>query len=422
MIILQKGEVKMTINFELTNEQKKLQNLCSQLSKEFAKTAEFHDKDRIAPIENYKRLQEEGLTGFTVPKKYGGLGYSFLDYVIATEQLAQGCAATAMSFNMHVAGVAAIMENPEIDETFKREVADLVIKDGKFICQSVSEPSSSSLIGQSYTPALKAKKVQGGYILSGKKAFASMFESSDYVYLYAHPEGSNNPQESIGFFLRTDTEGIEVHDVWHTIGMRATRSNIAEYHDVFVPDKYAVHHTEQFLESFIMRNARWAFGTFAAIYYGIGRGVLNWAKEMLAERKPKGYAQSIAYHPSIRRRTGEMFADMESAKWMVYHMAWTSDVKGPGIETFVACLRAKYTVGQTVGRTVRNASIACGAHGLMKDHPFERMLRDSLTAPIMPPNEDACLDQIGLIDMGLDPNETMPFLKEEPLHVEELTR
>ncbi|VEF46581.1 acyl-CoA dehydrogenase type 2 domain [Bacillus freudenreichii] len=411
------------IDFELTKEQKELQKLCSELSEEFAEVAEIHDKDRIAPVQNYRRLQEEGLTGFTVPKEYGGLGYSFVDYVIATEQLAQGCAATAMSFNMHVAGVAAIMENPDIDESFKKEVANLVINEKKIICQSVSEPSSSSLIGQSYTPSLKAKKVAGGYILRGKKAFASMFESSDYVYLYAHPEGSANPQESIGFFLPTDTEGIEVHDVWHTIGMRATRSNVAEYHDVFVPEQSAVHHTEKFLEDFIMRNARWAFGTFAAIYYGIGRGVLNWSKEMLLNRTPKGYTQSIAYHPSIRRRTGEMFADMESAKWMVYNMAWISDTKGPGVETFAACLRAKYTVGQTVGRTVRNASIACGAHGLMKDLPFERMLRDSLTAPIMPPNEDACLDQIGLIDMGLDPNESMPFLKEESLeNVTELAR
>lgn len=405
----------MAINFELTNEQKDLQNLCKSLAKEFAENADKHDKDRIAPVENYKRLQEEGLLGFTVPKKYGGLGLSFVDYVVATEQLAQGCAATAMSFNMHVAGIAAIMENPEISEEFKREVSDLVIKDKKIICQSVSEPSSSSLIGESYTPSLKAEKVAGGYLLKGTKAFASMFESSDYVYLYAHPEGSTNPQESIGFFLPTDAEGIKVHDVWHTLGMRATRSNVAEYNNVFVPNEYQVHHTDKFLASFIMRNARWAFGTFAAIYYGIGRGVLNWAKETLLAREPKGYAQSIAYHPSIRRRTGEMFADMENAKWMVYNMAWVSDTKGPGVDTFAACLRAKYTVGHTVARTVRNASIACGARSLMKSEPFERMLRDSLTAPIMPPNEDACLDQIGLIDMGLDPSDAMPFLKEEAL-------
>lgn len=405
----------MAIDFELTKEQRELQALCKKLAEEFSKRADKYDAERISPIENYDRLREEGLMGMTVPKKYGGLGLSFVDFVIAAEQLAQGCAATMMSFNMHVAGVAAIMENPDIREDFKREVADLVMKENKVICQSVSEPNSSSLIGESYTPSLKAHKVEGGYLLKGSKAFASMFEASDYVYLYAHPEGSTNPQESMGFFLPTNADGIKVHDVWHTLGMRATRSNVVEYNDVFVPDEYMVDHTNHFLGDFIMRNARWAFGTFAAIYYGIGRGVLNWAKETLLERKPKGYAQSIAYHPAIRRRTGEMIADMDSAKWMVYNMAWISDTKGAGLETFGACLRAKYTVGQCVARTVRNASIACGARSLMKTEPFERMLRDATTAPIMPPNEDACLDQIGLIDMGLNPAEAMPFLKEEAL-------
>lgn len=403
----------MSIQFSLTEEQVAVQQLCKELAEEFAKDADQYDEDRIAPIANYQRLQETGLNAFTVPKQYGGKGYDFMTYVVAMEQLAQGCAATAMSWNMHVAGVAAIMENPEISEEFKQYVANLVVKEKKLICQSVSEPSSSSLIGQSYTPSLKAKKVEGGYLLNGKKAFASMFEASDYVYLYGHPENSDNPQESIGFFLSTKSSGIKVKDVWHTIGMRATRSNVVEYENVFVPEEFAVHKTDSFLESFIMRNARWAFGTFAAIYYGIGRGVLNWVKQNLTERIPKGYVQPMGYHPSVRRRAGEMFADMESARLMVYYMAWVSDTMGPGHETFAACLRAKYIVGQCVSRTVRSASIAGGVHGLMKEFPFERMLRDAVTAPIMPPNEDACLDQIGLLDLGLNPNETMPFLKEE---------
>lgn len=410
---IRKEGFRVTVQFDLTPEQVKLQELCKQLKEEFAERAAKYDEERLSPVENYRRLYEVGLNAFTVPKAYGGLGYNFLDYVVATEQLAQGCAATVMSWNMHVAGVAAIMENPEIREDFKKEVAKLVVEEGKLICQSVSEPASSSLIAQSYTPSLIATKVDGGYVLNGKKAFASMFEASDYVYLYAHPEDSPNPQENIGFFLSTKSDGIVVHDVWHTIGMRATRSNIVEYQNVFVSDKYALNHTNGFIQSFIVGNAIWAFGTFAAVYYGIGRGVLNWVKENLVTRKPKGYAQPMGYHPAIRRRAGEMFADMESAKWMVYNMAWTSDTKGPGVETFTACLRAKYIVGQCVARTVRNASIAGGMHGLMKDLPFERMIRDSLTACIMPPNEDACLDQIGLMDLGLDPNDVTPFLKEE---------
>lgn len=409
----------MSINFDLTDEQKKWKQVCKELAKDFAERAAEHDRERTSPVENYQKLYEAGLFGLTIPKKYGGLGSGFLGYTIAVEELAQGCAATAMSWNMHASGTAAIMENPDISEEKKQYVADLVIKEGKLICQSVSEPTSSSLIGQSYTPSFIAKKVDGGYVLNGKKAFASMFEASDYVYIFAHPEGDPNPQSSIGFFLSTKSEGIKVYDVWDTLGMRATRSNTVEYNHVFVPESQVLHKTDAFLESFILKNAAWAFGTFASMYYGIGRGIANWVKETLTTRKPKGYSQPMGYHPSMRLRAGEIFSEMEAARLMVYYAAWMHDTKGPGPETYAACLRAKYIMMQAVSKTVRSASIACGAHGLMKGLPFERMVRDAFTAPIMPPNEDAVLDQIGVMDLGLDPAELLPFLKEE-IH-EELT-
>lgn len=403
----------MSINFELTEEQKKWKEICRELAKDFGLRAAEHDKERTSPIENYQKLFEAGLFGLTIPKKYGGLGSGFFGYTIAIEELAQGCAATAMSWNMHAAGAAAIMENPDIPEDKKQEIADLVIKEGKLICQSVSEPTSSSLIGQSYTPSLIARKVEGGYILNGKKAFASMFEAADYCYIFAHPEGDPNSQSSIGFFISTKSEGITVHDVWDTLGMRATRSNNVEYNNVFIPESQVLHKTDAFLQSFIFQNAAWAFGTFASMYYGIGRGIANWVKETLMTRKPKGYAQPMGYHPAMRLRAGEIFSEMEAARLMVYYAAWTHDTKGPGPETYAACLRAKYIMMQAVSATVRSASIACGAHGLVKGLPFERMVRDAFTAPIMPPNEDAVLDQIGVMDLGLNPEELMPFLKEE---------
>lgn len=341
------------------------------------------------------------------------MGAGMLGYVVAVEQLAQGCPSTALSWNMHVSATAGIIEHPDVPEEKKRRVATLAVNERELMCTSVSEPASSSLIAQSYTPSLNAKKVVGGYLLNGKKAFVSMFESSDYVYLYAHPEGDSNLQASIGFLVPTKQKDIIVHDVWDTLGMRATRSNTVEFKNAFVPDDMVLHKTDAFLDSFIIQGANWSFGSFAAVYYGVGMGALNWAKKLLTTRKPKGYAQPMGYHPMIHRRLGEMFADMESARNATYYAAWYSDTYGPGKQTFSNFLKAKYIVGQSVSRTLRNASIACGIHGLMKEHPFERILRDGITAPIMPPNEDACLENIGLIEAGLDPREVTPFLKEE---------
>lgn len=404
------------MDFEFNEQQKRVIELCKELSKDFATRAGEHDKKRTAPVENYEILKEKGLYGIAIPEKYGGLGIGFLGYVASIIEIAKGCASTANSFNMHANATGAIMQHPDIPEEVKRRVADLAINQGKLMCTSVSEPNSSSLLAPAYTPSLSAKKVDGGYILNGKKAFCTMVESSDYVYLYAHPDDDPNPQASIGFLVPIDkgrAKGVTIHDVWFTHGMRATRSNTVEYNDVFIPDELYLHRTDEFINDFIMRGANWSFAGFAAVYLGIGLGILDFTSEFLKKRVAKGYAQPQAYHPDLRRRVGQMASDLNAAKYSMYFAAWYSDKYGPGVETFKHFVRAKSVIGDSVSKAARSATIACGASSLMQGVPLERMIRDAVTAPIMPPNLDAALDQAGILEMKLNPAEVAAPLKTE---------
>lgn len=404
------------MNFEFNNKQKKVIELCKELSEDFATRAEEHDKNRTAPTENYEKFLEKGLFGIAIPESYGGLGIGFLGYVASIIEIAKGCSSTANSFNMHANATGAIMQHPDISEEVKKRVADLAINQGKLMCTSVSEPNSSSLLGTAYTPSLSAKKVDGGYVLNGKKAFCTMVESSDYVYLYAHPENDPNPQASIGFLVPINkgrAEGVTIHDVWFTHGMRATRSNTVEYNNVFVPDELFLHSTDEFLNDFIMRGANWSFAGFAAVYLGIGLGILDFTSKFLNNRVAKGYAQPQAYHPDLRRRIGKMASELTAAKYSMFYAAWYSDEYGPGIETFKNFLKAKAMIGDSVANAARSATIACGASSLMQGVPLERMIRDAATAPIMPPNLDAALDQSGILEMDLNPAEVITPLKTE---------
>ncbi|MFD1707865.1 acyl-CoA dehydrogenase family protein [Siminovitchia sediminis] len=404
------------MNFELNERQKKAVEVCKELAKDFATRADMHDRDRSAPEENYEKIREAGLFGIAMPEEYGGMGIGFLGYSACIMELAQGCASTANSFNMHANATGSITQHPDIPEKTKQYVAKLAIEEGKLMCTSVSEPNSSSLLANAYTPSLEARKVDGGYILNGKKAFCSMVESSDYVYLYAHPEGDPNPQASIGFLVPIDkgnADGVTIHDVWNMHGMRATRSNTVEYNGTFVPDELVLHETDEFLNDFIIRGANWSFGGFAAVYLGIGIGILEFTSDFLKKRVAKGYAQPQAYHPDLRRRVGDMASDIHAAKLSMYNAAWHSDTYGAGVDTFFEFIKAKNTIGNVVANACKSATIACGASSLMKGVPLERMIRDAATAPIMPPNVDAAADQAGLLKMGLNPADAMPPLKSE---------
>jgi len=118
----------------------------------------------------------------------------------------------------------------------------------------------------------------------------------------------------------------------------------------------------------------------------------------------------LAY-PDIRRRIGEMDADLEAARLLMYQAAWMFDQEGINPKTLAALMRAKYVVGEAVARITRSALTACGAHGLFKQSAMERVFRDGASAPIMPPQSDTCLDVMGMLKLGLNPTDILPPLK-----------
>ena len=403
----------MPIDFGLTPEQQRVKDVGRELAAEFRERALEHDADRSAPEENYAKLREAGLFGIALPTELGGLGVGNVGWVAFAEELAQGDASTALAFNMHANATGGIAQRPAIPQDVKERVAQLAL-DGKLMCTSVSEPTSSSLLPATYVPTVQAEEADGGYRLTGRKMFASMFESSDYCYLYVHPKDDPNPAAAIGVLCPTKQDGITVVDLWDTIGMRATRSNQVNYDGAFVPYDLALYETDNFVESFIIQEANWAFGGYTACYLGVGLGMVAWVGNQLANRTGKGYAQPMGYATENSLRYGQMVGAIESARLMVYRAAWQTDTQPPGPDTFNWWLRAKLAVGSALQEIVRLSLPAVGVHGLFRSEGFERQLRDSLTAPIMPPNSDACAEMVGLLTMGLNPMEAPSIRMEEP--------
>src|SRR5262249_59833691 len=100
------------MDFSLTADHLRIQAVCRELAADFATRAAAHDRDASSPAENYVALRKAGLFGLTIPKELGGWGAGLLGYAIAAEELAQGCASTALSFNMHCVAVAALTADP----------------------------------------------------------------------------------------------------------------------------------------------------------------------------------------------------------------------------------------------------------------------------------------------------------------------
>ena len=90
------------MHLQPSSRQRELIVLARRLARErFAARADRHDRDASFPFDDYADLRTEGLLALCVPERYGGLGADYETYCLVAEQLAQGNASTALTFNMH---------------------------------------------------------------------------------------------------------------------------------------------------------------------------------------------------------------------------------------------------------------------------------------------------------------------------------
>jgi alkylation response protein AidB-like acyl-CoA dehydrogenase len=397
------------MEFHISEEQRVLQRRARALAEDFATRAARHDREASHPLENYAALRDAGFYGLNVSAALGGGGVSLLGYSLAAEELAQGCASTALAFNMHLSIVGPLMESPLVTDAVKARVARMVVDEGKLIAGNFSEPATSGLVGTP-VPATRARRVEGGYRLTGRKAFASMLEAADYTAVLARPDDATAPAAGMIVLVPRAAEGRRVEAVWDTLGMRATRSDSLILDDCWVPDDAVLVRSEDIV-TFRRQGANWLWGSYTPVYLGIAVAAYRTIIETVRGRTPPGFAQPLVYHPDVRRQVAEMSVDLEAARLLTCHSAWLSDSQGPTPAALAAMYRAKFFVGEAVTRVTRTAMTLGGAHALFKTSPMERLFRDGAVAPVQFPPRDFCLASLGLLELGLDPRDVLPPLR-----------
>ena len=399
------------MDFRVTDEQRELQQRARALARDFATRAAAHDREASDPVENYAALRDAGFHALNVPKELGGGGVGLLGWSLAAEELGQGCGSTALAFNMHLSVVGPLMEHPLVPPAVRERVAKLVAQDGKLIGGNFSEPTTSGLVGTP-VPLTRARRADGGYRITGRKAYASMIAAADYVMVMAYPDEATAPTAAMLLLVPPDAPGRRVDAVWDTLGMRATRSDSLILEDCWVPEEALLFRSDDIVP-FRRDGARWFWASYTPVYLGIGVAAYHAIIGSVKARTPPGFSQPLAYHPDVRRHVAEMNAALEGARLLTLHSAWLSDTEGPTPAALAALYRAKYAVGEAVTRVTRTALTLGGVQALFKTSALERYFRDGAVAPMQFPPPDFCLNNLGMIELGLDPRDVLPPLKSD---------
>ena len=183
-------------------------------------------KERAPKCEQLRRLPDETLREFHdaqlfrihQPKRVGGAELEFAAVVTYGALFARACASTSWNWVNFAAHHMML---------------------GMFPPQAQDEiwgKSRDALIASSFVfPAGKARKVQDGYLLSGRWPFSSGVDPSEWNMLAGLARLDDNlpPEQRIFLVPRSQ---YKVLDTWHAGGLRGTGSNDVEVNEVFVPE------------------------------------------------------------------------------------------------------------------------------------------------------------------------------------------
>ena len=381
----------------------------------FAPRADSHDRDASFPFDDYADLRAEGLLGLCVPERYGGLGAGFETYCLVAEQLAQGNASTALTFNMHcltmlmMGPIADDMAMPpaarERHEALRAAKFREVVEDGAFYGQPHSEP-----VEQGETDAklgvggrrfgTTARKVDGGYVVNGRKFFVSLAGCAPYFATPAIRLG-DEPWIERTLYLQVPkaAAGVAFPGDWDPMGMRATVSRDMVLQDVFVPDDAEVLPPGLFGA---MYNAfPHLFISFSAVFLGLMQAAYDGALAYLTGRMtgaPAPHAEMAAKGQAI----AEMLLAIEAARALYYRAISEARVDPPP-EAVQRARAAHVGVQRAVVAVTQEAIRICGGRAFLKRYPLERYARDARAAALMRPwTEELVMQQAWQAALGRD--------------------
>jgi alkylation response protein AidB-like acyl-CoA dehydrogenase len=381
-----------------TDREQRFIDLAATLADEFAPRAAQYDENEAFPYENYARLKETGYTTLTIPEELGGLGASILERIKAQERLAQGCGATALAINMHlnVIGLAIDMwrrfKAPNVENLLRRVASERLIVGG-----SASEPDNAVPV---LRPRATAQRVDGGWVVNGRKIFGTQSIALDFYFSEATYENGSDKATIITFLIPRSTPGLIIKNDWHTMGMRATASNSTELQDAFVPESCLILERPVFTRGGVTATFLRAPFTIGAPYIGIAVAARNFVVEFMRERPRFPLKKPMSHLPSVYNKVGEMDLLIESARAVMWKAAAEADHEAP--RTWARkSVAARMVAIENSARVVDLALRAVGGAAYFKRLPLERYFRDARAGLFHPFDSDETLEFLGKSAFGL---------------------
>ncbi|WP_211473534.1 acyl-CoA dehydrogenase [Collimonas humicola] len=253
-------------------------------------SAAAYAQDKLAPrvllsfrnertdVEIFREMGALGLLGATIPEEYGGAGLNYVSYGLIAREIER--IDSGYRSMMSVQSSLVMLPIFEFGNLATRQKYLPKLASGEFIgCFGLTEPDHGSDPGSMVT---RARKVDGGYALSGSKMWITNSPIADVFVVWAKDdEGAIR-----GFVLEKGWPGLSTPAIHGKVGLRTSITGEIVMDQVFCPEENAFPDVRGLKGPFTCLNS----ARFGIAWGALGAAEFCWhaARSYTMERKQFG--------------------------------------------------------------------------------------------------------------------------------------
>lgn len=340
---------------------------CAPAIRERALEAE---QARCQPLETIRELSAAGLTRLLTPRRWGGYELDFETAVAAIIEIGKADASAAWCYSFML-----------IHNWFLAHYPDQAQRD-------VWAHTPDAILADSFLPAGRVTRVEGGYRISGNWAWLSGIDHSSWVMLAGLLPEPLTASFSHGphlFLLPGDA--CEIEDTWFVAGLEASGSKNVIVRDAFVPAhrvvslaalREGVSPGAQFNTHPMYRQPLmllFAVGLVAPIIGAVMGAYELWC-EMARARSTRITAIPLRTFTHHQIRIAETAAEISSMQLLMQQILATARLEGVTMDQRIQSHRNFAYIAQLALRSIERIYVSSGGTANYRTNPLQRFWRD----------------------------------------------
>ncbi|MGB5832405.1 MAG: acyl-CoA dehydrogenase family protein [Thiohalocapsa sp.] len=328
------------------------------------------DADGIFGGDLWCKCAEFGVLGWCVPAEYGGVGLDLVTTIRMFEGIGYGCRDNALTLGLN--GQVWSVQIPLLefgDEDQKQRYLPGLCSGEIIAAHGMTEAESGS---DAYSLQTSAKKVDGGYLLNGKKSYIGLAPIAGISLIFARTNPDGGQWGISAFIVESQFDGYHAEAPRSKMGLRTNPLGDIHLEDCFVPTRNRLgpeggganvfHHSMDWERSFIFTSH-------------VGSMARQLDDCVTYARKRQQFGKDIGKFQSVSNRLADMKLRLETSRLLLYQAAW---LKNQGRHAALEAAMTKLHLGEAFAANSLDAMRIFGARGYMSEFEVERDLRDAL--------------------------------------------